>query len=560
MSSRIERVMRRQQARAKRQNSTQLISMPSAAEIDQVMHAPVDHQFIGRVNQALSLELPPAATYAQAQVRLNALTAAFNAERFDQLLVESRRGALQAIVVPFGLGRMLSAYDKVGGNVDTIHNARNEVYATKKAEDAYKANEPYDDRKYHNKDTHYVERNRSETGKREKGELKDAYTGDTLGLKESQSLDHTISAKEIHTDPGRVLAELDGVELANSDSNLNSTTQTTNSAKGERSTADFLKYLERTREKRNTDLAALREKESSGEPLTKSEKNKLNKLTEQEKIDKNPELLLEKERMAREEYDSKINEAYYKSEKFRKDCIETSAKEGGKMAFQAAIGVVLVEFFSASFDEIGDWYRNGSSTRSVRRELRIRLGRITGRIVARWKDALAAAGTGFLAGFLSNLVTVLINAFLTTAKRAVRMIREGTLSLIEAGKTLLLRPQGMTLNQALDAALKVLVGGGVVVGAVMLEEIVSKYLMAIPFITPFADIATAVIVGATSTILSTLLVYLIDKLDPFSVNRDRLLEHIHVELDKSTAMEQARSATMLEHLDSLTTVYRPKFG
>ncbi|MBA1240939.1 MULTISPECIES: hypothetical protein [Stutzerimonas stutzeri subgroup] len=171
-----------------------------------------------------------------------------------------------------------------------------------------------------------------------------------------------------------------------------------------------------------------------------------------------------------------------------------------------------------------------------------------------------AAGTGFLAGFHSNLVTVLINAFLTTAKRAVRMIREGTLSLIEAGKTLLLRPQGMTLNQALDAALKVLVGGGVVVGGVMLEQIVSKYLMAIPLITPFADIATAVIVGATSTIFSTLLVYLIDKLDPFSVNRDRLLEHIHVELGKSTAMEQPRSATVLEHLDLLTTVYRPRFG
>lgn len=91
-----------------------------------------------------------------------------------------------------------------------------------------------------------------------------------------------------------------------------------------------------------------------------------------------------------------------------------------------------------------------------------------------------AAGTGFLAGFLSNLVTVLINAFLTTAKRAVRMIREGTLSLIEAVKTLLLRPQDMTLNQALDAALKVLVG----VGGVMLEQIVSNYLMAIPFIPP----------------------------------------------------------------------------
>ena len=37
---------------------------------------------------------------------------------------------------------------------------------------------------------------------------------------DKKNLDHIISAKEIHDDPGRILAERDGAELANDASNL----------------------------------------------------------------------------------------------------------------------------------------------------------------------------------------------------------------------------------------------------------------------------------------------------------------------------------------------------
>lgn len=44
-----------------------------------------------------------------------------------------------------------------------------------------------------------------------------------MGQREDRHLDHTVSAHEIHNDAGRVLAEANGVELANQSSNLNST-------------------------------------------------------------------------------------------------------------------------------------------------------------------------------------------------------------------------------------------------------------------------------------------------------------------------------------------------
>lgn len=52
--------------------------------------------------------------------------------RFEQMIQECKQSIIQSIVVPFGLGKILAAYDKVGGNVDTIHNARKGIYATKK--------------------------------------------------------------------------------------------------------------------------------------------------------------------------------------------------------------------------------------------------------------------------------------------------------------------------------------------------------------------------------------------------------------------------------------------
>lgn len=555
MNSHVDRFVRRQQIRTQLKNSTQLVAMLSGPEVDRLMQSSVDQAYLDQVQRVTSLGLPTAACENAVGARLDALAVAFNQQRFDQLLDDSRRGALQAIVGPFGLGKVLSAFDKNGGNVDTIHNARSEVYATKKATQAYKDRGDYDKAQYHGNDERYKKAAKEAADKQQKGELKDAYTGDTLGPKERASIDHTIAAALIHNDRGRVLAGLDGPELANRPTNLNSTTLCTNSSMGQGTTEDYLKRIARIAEWRAKQLAKLRDKQASNEPLTEKEEAKLKIYAEQEKIAQNPELLLERDRIAREDYEKSINDTYYKGEQFRKACLHTSAKEGGKMAFQAATGVVLVEFFSACFDEIGDWYRNGAQEARLGTELKRRMEHISQRVASRWKAVFVAAGTGFISGLLSNLVTVMINTFLTTAKRVVRMIREGALSLLEACKTLLIRPEGMTFAQAIHKSSKVLIGAGVVVAGVMLEEVVSKFLTAIPIMVPFADLATAVIVGATTAIISTVAVYLIDKLDLFGVNRDQLLTYMNQELDRSNEQEIARENALLDNLEEQLACY-----
>lgn len=37
--------------------------------------------------------------------------------RFEQMIQECKQSVIQSIVIPFGLGKIIAAYDKVGGNV-----------------------------------------------------------------------------------------------------------------------------------------------------------------------------------------------------------------------------------------------------------------------------------------------------------------------------------------------------------------------------------------------------------------------------------------------------------
>lgn len=63
------------------------------------------------------------------------------------------------------------------------------------------------------------------------------YRNQKMGKNENRQTDHTISAHEIHDDPGRILADKPGVDLANQDSNLNSTHACINNLKRDQAQA-----------------------------------------------------------------------------------------------------------------------------------------------------------------------------------------------------------------------------------------------------------------------------------------------------------------------------------
>lgn len=86
-----------------------------------------------------------------------------------------------------------------------------------------------------------------------------------------KNLDHIISAKEIHDDPGRILAERDGAELANDASNLAFTHESLNKSKKADSMDAFICTLQKNREDTLRQIAEL----ESQATLTEKEKKRL---------------------------------------------------------------------------------------------------------------------------------------------------------------------------------------------------------------------------------------------------------------------------------------------
>jgi len=439
----------------------------------------------------------------------------FDDQKFDELLKSCKNDILSAIIGPFGLGGLIATADKNGGNVDTIHNAREGVYATTKEESFYKNKGDYNSSEYHgHKD--YVAKNRHDSITQDQGALSDAYTGDKMSVKTKRDLDHTISAKEIHDDPGRTLAEVDGASLANTETNLHSTARAINRSKGKKTAEQFIAELETKELKRKERIRELSRKGS----LSDKERKELKKLETLDKVDARK--LKEIDEKARKEYNSKLNKEYYTSKKFAKNVAMTGTTEGAKMGAQQALGLVFCEFFSATFDELHDIYKNGFASRFEDERfiqvLKHRLTRIANRIAARWKDVCKAFAGGFISGFLSNLVTVVINMFIRTGKRIVRIIREGLFSILRAIKMLCFPPEGMTFAQAAHEASKLIAAGLAVAGGIALEQHIDNMIKAVPFIEPFADIITIVLVGGLTGLATTFIVYAIDKIDMFKVN------------------------------------------
>jgi len=440
----------------------------------------------------------------EAQELLNQFKEKFTQEKFDKLISDCKKEVITSIVTPFGLGKVIAVYDKVGGNVDTVHNVRDGIYATEDAKKTYENRGDYNTHEYHSHQ-HYRDINKTNSKLKESGELKDYMTGNTIERYEKSDLDHIISAKEIHDDAGRVLANKDGADLANTNTNLKATSSTSNRSKKADSMSDFISR----KDENLKEIEVLKSKDI----LSHQEKNRVKKLEELQKIDNEKALKADKD--AREAYNKNINKTYYTSQEFVKNTVTTGASEGVKMGMQQALGLVMTEFFTALFDEILDIYKNGYSNGFGDDKfftiLKERLKRIALKIKDKWKNVATIFKDGFLSGFISNLVTTVINAFVTTGKRVVRIIREGICSLFKAVKLLLFPPKGMSFEDAMHEAKKLIASGLIISLGIIAEEYIDKLIRGTGALSPFADILTTVFVGAITGLAVTMVVYHIDK-------------------------------------------------
>lgn len=372
-----------------------------------------------------------------------------------------------------------------------------------------------------------------------------------MGAGDPRNTDHVISAKEVHDDAGRVLAELDGVELANQNSNLQSTHETINKSKGKDSIDAFLARLPEQIAKDESILLNDRNRLATMPRDTPEQQHQARQL--EDKIRKNeekintlksvdPDEMRKRDKEAREPYDQQINQKYYTSSKFWKQTAGASAMAGVKMGARQMLGLIMAEAWfelREQLPQILEKLKTDFSLEAFMTSVKHTLQGIWRRLKLRFKDFLTSFKDGVFAGILSSATTTLLNVFATTQKMAIKIIRELWGSLVKAVKLLIFNPQQLPFVDLCKAVTAILsVGAATVAGTMIYTQLLP--LCNFPFGSELASFASALATGLITLGLNYFLLYssLAEKLWAFV---DTLMPHadsvrkfqaINAELDR----------------------------
>lgn len=433
-------------------------------------------------------------------------------EQMNSLFEQCQKNAIDAVVGHFGLAAVV-LNSKDGGNVNTTHNVRKGIYASETEKQRYENRGEYDSAHYHT-DKNYIAINKEQSKLKKQGQSIDYMTGERIRLSDSADLDHIVSAKTMHDDRVRVLAEVDGADLANTRDNLTLTDSTLNRSKKEKTAEQFLA-------RRDERIAELKRVEQKRGYLTQSELDEQRKLKKQKEI--NDEEFKKAYNESKENIDKKADRAYYESAKPYKEALITGGIDAGKMAIHFAIGEILKEFIIGMSDELKTLFKEfgNESLGDIFKRFAKRLEQIWANLRARWKDIIAGSFEAGIVAFFGNLVVFAINIVFTTMKRIVRIIRAGFASLYQAVKKLF--DKNTPENERLFEASKIFVAGLISAVTMLSGEYITKWLYAIPGLNvilgiplPFLDETIGDALGlcisaALGAVLSTIAIYYMDK-------------------------------------------------
>ena len=411
----------------------------------------------------------------------------------------------KSLVTTFGLDFLLFE-DKKGGDVDTINNVRQGIWATEAEKKKYENREKYDSTAYH-QHHNYIQKGRNDKQAQENGALKDNYRKDkNLSKGQNRDLDHVISAHEIHNDAGRMLAELDGVALANQDSNLSSTTSSINRTKKQHSVDKFLDNLPETINNREIELSKLNQALEGMPQSTPQERHELQQV--QDKIRKKQQSLDELKQVdsesmkkvdqkARAETEKQIN-SYYQSTKFFQASLTSAGIAGLKMGLRETLGLILAEIWFEIKAVIPSIYVKYKTiefrVKNFLDDLKDTVLNIIERVKHRFKDVVSSFRDATITGIFASLSTTILNIFLTTTKIWGKIIRESWLNLIKIMKMAFFNPENLSTGELTKATFKILSASiGLIIGMLIHESLAT--LNSLPLGSLVVDFVSALTSG-----------------------------------------------------------------
>ena len=439
-------------------------------------------------------------------------------DSYETIFSQYEKVVVQALVSSFGLDFLIQ--DQHGGDVDTIHNVR-EIgkdpemnYKKTTNSSRYKKRGKYNSGEYHKESRDGKKTNfaalKSEKKKEyfENGnkDFEDEYTTKTnLGFfgksknapsNRNAELDHIVEANAIHDDPGRVLAKLDGKKLADSPENFAWTNKSLNASMGKWANMQMLGWKKQCKEAKK-----------AGQPLPPKPDVDMEAY-----IKAHPELdettkanMREHYKKAKKAYDAKLSRVYYTSNAFWQDTGIAAAKLGLTMGLRQALGLVFTEIWFTVKDAIILSNKNEKTLfEAIAKAVKQGLKNAKKKFREIWEKFIEGA----VAGVLSSLVTTLANIFFTTAKNAIKIIRESFASLSQASKILFINPDCYSLGDRFVAAAKVMATGASVIAGSMVKELLkSTPIAGIPIIEDVVPIFCSVLVTG---IMSCSLLHILD--------------------------------------------------
>ena len=387
-----------------------------------------------------------------------------NEPLFTSIFQQYERVLIESLITSFGLDFIVK--DRHGGDVDTIHNVRQigtdpqMPYKSTQNQANYDNRGQYDRVAYHT-DSRYT--NAVKAAKKEFDEhgtkIDDTYVPGnkviprmerSISRGEQGQLDHVMSAEEIHNDPGRVLAGMDGLELANRPGNLRYTNAALNRNMSNMSVEEYIAWCEENPSKVDWNG-------NKGEPLPEEVKDRLRK----------------EYYRAKKEYDAELARTYYTSLQFRKDMTYAAVNVGVRMGVRQALGFVFAEMWFSAKDELQKL--DGQKDAGLKEYAEaMGCGIKNGYEHAKeeYPELFSRFLNGAVAGALSSLTTTLCNIFFTTAKSAVRIIRQSYASIVQAMEVLFINPDNYEFGDRMRAVVKVLsIGASVTVGVLVSDAV-----------------------------------------------------------------------------------------
>lgn len=382
---------------------------------------------------------------------------------FNTIFEEYGRVIFESLITSFGLDFFIK--DRIGGDVDTVHNVRSmkdnkghPVFKNPTYNSAYKNRGEYNPIAYHNEAQYRKKVSEARDAFSSTGaQIADAYVlgnpviprnNPTIPREHQGQLDHIIPAKKVHDDPGRILAGVKGVDLANAESNLAFTNAALNRNKSNMTTEEYIAWAEA-----NPDLVNWNGQK--GAPLPEDVKSEMHA----------------KDRQARKAYDAQIN-SYYTSRAFWTDVRDAAAKRGFQMGIRQAMGFFLAEVVCTVREEI----RKIPSGADLKKMLLAVGNGIKKGFENALKngDMLIRFAEGAIAGSLSSLTTTISNIFFTTSENLGRCIRQMYAAVVQAAKVLFMNPDNLYFGERIKKTSIILATGASVVVGTNVASIVAK--------------------------------------------------------------------------------------